>query len=153
MHLILKSLHSILVGLFVERTCEPRLKWMAEWQSSKWLVLSAVTLPLCPEGACSAMILFYLLSVSLLCFPSVPNLTSDLFNLQPTFNPNIQTIHTVPSNNNAWGGEGHKNTYWHMRAHAHTHTLYSWRLVLYLKWRQVHWADCDGQESVTAGHK
>uniref|UniRef100_A0A674BV04 Phosphatidylinositol-binding clathrin assembly protein n=1 Tax=Salmo trutta TaxID=8032 RepID=A0A674BV04_SALTR len=56
------------------------------------------SLPLCPEGVCSAMILFYLccLSVSLLCFPSVPNLTSDLFNLQPTFNPNIQTIHTVP---------------------------------------------------------
>ncbi|XP_041750322.1 phosphatidylinositol-binding clathrin assembly protein isoform X4 [Coregonus clupeaformis] len=37
---------------------------------------------------------------------NVPNLTSDLFNLQPTFNPNIQTIHTVPSNNNAWGGLG-----------------------------------------------
>uniref|UniRef100_A0A8C8C0T1 Phosphatidylinositol-binding clathrin assembly protein n=1 Tax=Oncorhynchus tshawytscha TaxID=74940 RepID=A0A8C8C0T1_ONCTS len=34
---------------------------------------------------------------------NVPNLTSDLFNLQPTFNPNIQTTHTVPSNNNAWG--------------------------------------------------
>uniref|UniRef100_A0A3P8XK09 Phosphatidylinositol-binding clathrin assembly protein n=1 Tax=Esox lucius TaxID=8010 RepID=A0A3P8XK09_ESOLU len=31
---------------------------------------------------------------------SVPNLTSDLFNLQPTFNPHI---HTVQSNNNAWG--------------------------------------------------
>uniref|UniRef100_A0A8K9WT06 Phosphatidylinositol-binding clathrin assembly protein n=1 Tax=Oncorhynchus mykiss TaxID=8022 RepID=A0A8K9WT06_ONCMY len=27
---------------------------------------------------------------------NVPNLTSDLFNLQPTFNPNIQTTHTVP---------------------------------------------------------
>ncbi|XP_031664320.1 phosphatidylinositol-binding clathrin assembly protein-like isoform X3 [Oncorhynchus kisutch] len=37
---------------------------------------------------------------------NVPNLTSDLFNLQPTFNPNIQTTHTVPSNNNAWGGFG-----------------------------------------------
>ncbi|XP_036789155.1 phosphatidylinositol-binding clathrin assembly protein isoform X4 [Oncorhynchus mykiss] len=36
---------------------------------------------------------------------NVPNLTSDLFNLQPTFNPNIQTTHTVPSNNNAWGGD------------------------------------------------
>uniref|UniRef100_A0A4W5QYE8 Phosphatidylinositol-binding clathrin assembly protein n=1 Tax=Hucho hucho TaxID=62062 RepID=A0A4W5QYE8_9TELE len=31
---------------------------------------------------------------------NVPNLTSDLFNLHPTFNPNIQTTHTVPSNNN-----------------------------------------------------
>ncbi|XP_010893041.1 phosphatidylinositol-binding clathrin assembly protein isoform X2 [Esox lucius] len=33
---------------------------------------------------------------------NVPNLTSDLFNLQPTFNPHI---HTVQSNNNAWGGD------------------------------------------------
>uniref|UniRef100_A0A4W5N2S7 Phosphatidylinositol-binding clathrin assembly protein n=1 Tax=Hucho hucho TaxID=62062 RepID=A0A4W5N2S7_9TELE len=37
---------------------------------------------------------------------NVPNLTSDLFNIQPAFNPNIQTTHTVPSNNNAWGGLG-----------------------------------------------
>ncbi|CDQ77834.1 unnamed protein product [Oncorhynchus mykiss] len=43
---------------------------------------------------------------------NVPNLTSDLFNLQPTFNPNIQTTHTVPSNNNAWGAycDGQKST-------------------------------------------
>ncbi|XP_034033976.1 phosphatidylinositol-binding clathrin assembly protein-like isoform X4 [Thalassophryne amazonica] len=32
-----------------------------------------------------------------------PNLTSELFTLQPTFTP-IQTTHTVP-NNNAWGGD------------------------------------------------
>ncbi|CAB1333159.1 unnamed protein product, partial [Coregonus sp. 'balchen'] len=37
---------------------------------------------------------------------NVPNLTSDLFNVQPAFNPTIQTTHTVPSNNNAWGGLG-----------------------------------------------
>ncbi|XP_038862099.1 phosphatidylinositol-binding clathrin assembly protein-like [Salvelinus namaycush] len=37
---------------------------------------------------------------------NVPNLTGDLFNLQPTFNPDIQSTHTVPSNNNAWGGLG-----------------------------------------------
>ncbi|XP_054610480.1 phosphatidylinositol-binding clathrin assembly protein-like isoform X1 [Dunckerocampus dactyliophorus] len=33
----------------------------------------------------------------------VPNLTSELFTLQPTFTP-LQTTHTVP-NNNAWGGD------------------------------------------------
>uniref|UniRef100_A0A8C5DX48 Phosphatidylinositol-binding clathrin assembly protein n=1 Tax=Gouania willdenowi TaxID=441366 RepID=A0A8C5DX48_GOUWI len=33
---------------------------------------------------------------------SVPNLTSELFTLQPSFTP-IQTTHTVP--NNAWGGD------------------------------------------------
>uniref|UniRef100_A0A087XFZ3 Phosphatidylinositol-binding clathrin assembly protein n=1 Tax=Poecilia formosa TaxID=48698 RepID=A0A087XFZ3_POEFO len=32
----------------------------------------------------------------------VPNLTSELFTLQPSFTP-IQTTHTVPNNNNAWG--------------------------------------------------
>ena len=35
--------------------------------------------------------------------PSVPNLTGELFTLQPNFTP-IQTTHTVPNNNNAWGG-------------------------------------------------
>ncbi|XP_056450783.1 phosphatidylinositol-binding clathrin assembly protein-like [Gadus chalcogrammus] len=34
----------------------------------------------------------------------VPNLTSELFSLQPSFTP-IQTTHTVPNNNNAWGGD------------------------------------------------
>nr|XP_043898143.1 phosphatidylinositol-binding clathrin assembly protein-like isoform X1 [Solea senegalensis] len=34
----------------------------------------------------------------------VPNLTSELFTLQPNFTP-IQTTHTVPNNNNAWGGD------------------------------------------------
>uniref|UniRef100_A0A8K9X349 Phosphatidylinositol-binding clathrin assembly protein n=1 Tax=Oncorhynchus mykiss TaxID=8022 RepID=A0A8K9X349_ONCMY len=44
---------------------------------------------------------------------NVPNLTSDLFNVQPSYNPTIQTTHTVPSNSNAWGGEAH-------RLHIHT---------------------------------
>lgn len=45
------------------------------------------------------------LQFGLFCFPScsVPNLTSELFTLQPSFAP-IQTTHTVPNNNNAWGG-------------------------------------------------
>ncbi|MEQ2250581.1 hypothetical protein ILYODFUR_002380 [Ilyodon furcidens] len=34
----------------------------------------------------------------------VPNLTSELFTLQSHFTP-IQTTHTVPHNNNAWGGD------------------------------------------------
>ncbi|XP_024862788.1 phosphatidylinositol-binding clathrin assembly protein isoform X4 [Kryptolebias marmoratus] len=34
----------------------------------------------------------------------VPNLTSELFTLQPNFTP-IQTTHTVHNNNNAWGGD------------------------------------------------
>ncbi|XP_061754690.1 phosphatidylinositol-binding clathrin assembly protein-like [Nerophis ophidion] len=34
----------------------------------------------------------------------VPNLTSELFTLQPTFTP-LQTTHTVPNNPNAWGGD------------------------------------------------
>lgn len=34
----------------------------------------------------------------------VPNLTSELFTLQQSFTP-IQTTHTVPNNNNAWGGD------------------------------------------------
>ncbi|XP_037322982.1 phosphatidylinositol-binding clathrin assembly protein-like isoform X4 [Pungitius pungitius] len=34
----------------------------------------------------------------------VPNLTSELFTLQHNFTP-IQTTHTVPNNNNAWGGD------------------------------------------------
>ncbi|XP_037605664.1 phosphatidylinositol-binding clathrin assembly protein-like isoform X5 [Sebastes umbrosus] len=34
----------------------------------------------------------------------VPNLTSELFTLQPNYTP-IQTTHTVPNNNNAWGGD------------------------------------------------
>ncbi|XP_053702232.1 phosphatidylinositol-binding clathrin assembly protein-like isoform X2 [Synchiropus splendidus] len=34
----------------------------------------------------------------------VPNLSSELFTLQPNFTP-IQTTHTVPLNNNAWGGD------------------------------------------------
>ncbi|CAL8240188.1 unnamed protein product [Gadus morhua 'NCC'] len=34
----------------------------------------------------------------------VPNLTSELFSLQPSFTP-IPTTHTVPNNNNAWGGD------------------------------------------------
>lgn len=34
----------------------------------------------------------------------MPNLTSELFTLQPHFAP-IQTTHTVPNNNNAWGGK------------------------------------------------
>uniref|UniRef100_A0A671VJC5 ENTH domain-containing protein n=1 Tax=Sparus aurata TaxID=8175 RepID=A0A671VJC5_SPAAU len=44
----------------------------------------------------------HLLSRSASC--SVPNLTSELFTLQPNFTP-IQTTHTVPNNNNAWGGD------------------------------------------------
>ena len=43
------------------------------------------------------------LSSPFLRLPSVPNLTSELFSLQPSFTP-IQTTHTVPNNNNAWGG-------------------------------------------------
>uniref|UniRef100_A0A3Q2UX23 ENTH domain-containing protein n=1 Tax=Haplochromis burtoni TaxID=8153 RepID=A0A3Q2UX23_HAPBU len=46
---------------------------------------------------------------------TVPNLTSELFTLQPNFTP-IQTTHTVPNNNNAWGG---RTT--HARACTHTH--------------------------------
>ncbi|XP_061595501.1 phosphatidylinositol-binding clathrin assembly protein-like isoform X4 [Cololabis saira] len=34
----------------------------------------------------------------------VPNLTTELFTLQPNFTP-IQTTHTVSNNNNAWGGD------------------------------------------------
>ncbi|XP_056297109.1 phosphatidylinositol-binding clathrin assembly protein-like isoform X2 [Pseudoliparis swirei] len=34
----------------------------------------------------------------------VPNLTSELYTLQHSYTP-IQTTHTVPNNNNAWGGD------------------------------------------------
>lgn len=65
-------------------------------------------------------------------FPScsVPNLTSELFTLQPNFTP-IQTTHTVPNNNNAWGGRtAYTNTHTHiiMETYSnkcpltHTHT-------------------------------
>uniref|UniRef100_H3CT50 Phosphatidylinositol-binding clathrin assembly protein n=1 Tax=Tetraodon nigroviridis TaxID=99883 RepID=H3CT50_TETNG len=43
------------------------------------------------------------INVTLFSSCSVPNLTSELFTLQPNFTP-IQTTHTVPNNNNAWGG-------------------------------------------------
>uniref|UniRef100_A0A3P8P9Z6 Phosphatidylinositol-binding clathrin assembly protein n=1 Tax=Astatotilapia calliptera TaxID=8154 RepID=A0A3P8P9Z6_ASTCA len=43
----------------------------------------------------------------------VPNLTSELFTLQPNFTP-IQTTHIVPNNNNAWGG---RTTHAHARTH------------------------------------
>ncbi|XP_033996350.1 phosphatidylinositol-binding clathrin assembly protein-like isoform X2 [Trematomus bernacchii] len=46
----------------------------------------------------------------------VPNLTSELFTLQPNFTP-IQTTHTVPNNNNAWGGDLLKPV-----AHAQIHS-------------------------------
>ena len=49
---------------------------------------------------------------------SVPNLTSELFTLQPNFTP-IQTTHTVPNNNNAWGGRPANK---HTHTHTHTHT-------------------------------
>uniref|UniRef100_A0AAQ5XX73 Phosphatidylinositol-binding clathrin assembly protein n=1 Tax=Amphiprion ocellaris TaxID=80972 RepID=A0AAQ5XX73_AMPOC len=54
-----------------------------------------------------------------LCFPScsVPNLTSELFTLQPNFTP-IQTTHTVPNNNNAWGGRTACTA-----QHRHTHVI------------------------------
>lgn len=42
-------------------------------------------------------------------FCSVPNLSSELFTLQPNFTP-IQTTHTVP-NNTAWGGRHHIHTH------------------------------------------
>uniref|UniRef100_G3QAW3 Phosphatidylinositol-binding clathrin assembly protein n=1 Tax=Gasterosteus aculeatus aculeatus TaxID=481459 RepID=G3QAW3_GASAC len=44
----------------------------------------------------------------------VPNLTSELFTLQHNFTP-IQTTHTVPNNNNAWGGRTAHTT------NTHTH--------------------------------
>ncbi|XP_041707523.1 phosphatidylinositol-binding clathrin assembly protein isoform X2 [Coregonus clupeaformis] len=50
---------------------------------------------------------------------NVPNLTSDLFNVQPAFNPTIQTTHTVPSNNNAWGGDLLKPA---QPTHIHSHS-------------------------------
>uniref|UniRef100_A0A671VG51 ENTH domain-containing protein n=1 Tax=Sparus aurata TaxID=8175 RepID=A0A671VG51_SPAAU len=67
----------------------------------------------------------HLLSRSASC--SVPNLTSELFTLQPNFTP-IQTTHTVPNNNNAWGGRiahthTHTHTHKHKQTHAHTQII------------------------------
>uniref|UniRef100_A0A8C2YZ74 Si:ch211-200p22.4 n=1 Tax=Cyclopterus lumpus TaxID=8103 RepID=A0A8C2YZ74_CYCLU len=47
---------------------------------------------------------------------SVPNLNSDLFDLQPAFIPAVQSNPSISTANSAWGGELHTHT------HTHTHT-------------------------------
>lgn len=46
--------------------------------------------------------------------PSVPNLNSDLFDLQPAFIPAVQSTNSIATANSAWGGTA--------LAHTHTHT-------------------------------
>uniref|UniRef100_A0A8C2WR32 Phosphatidylinositol-binding clathrin assembly protein n=1 Tax=Cyclopterus lumpus TaxID=8103 RepID=A0A8C2WR32_CYCLU len=48
--------------------------------------------------------------------PGVPNLNSDLFDLQPAFIPAVQSNPSISTANSAWGGELHTHT------HTHTHT-------------------------------
>lgn len=47
--------------------------------------------------------------------PSVPNLNSDLFDLQPAFIPAMQSNPSISTANSAWGGTALA------RAHANTH--------------------------------
>uniref|UniRef100_A0A674C5B6 Phosphatidylinositol-binding clathrin assembly protein n=1 Tax=Salmo trutta TaxID=8032 RepID=A0A674C5B6_SALTR len=59
---------------------------------------------------------------------SMPNLSSDLFDLQPAFLPAVQSTPSISTATSAWGGRSH--TFRHKRAcnihieiHTHTHTL------------------------------
>lgn len=47
--------------------------------------------------------------------PSVPNLNSDLFDLQPAFIPTVQSTPSISTANSAWGGT-------HPPSHSRTHT-------------------------------
>uniref|UniRef100_A0A6Q2ZF14 Phosphatidylinositol-binding clathrin assembly protein n=1 Tax=Esox lucius TaxID=8010 RepID=A0A6Q2ZF14_ESOLU len=57
---------------------------------------------------------------------SMPNLSSDLFDLQPTFIPTVQSTPSILTAANAWGGRAHTHTppptHTHTPPPTHTHT-------------------------------
>lgn len=59
---------------------------------------------------------------------SVPNLNSDLFDLQPAFIPAVQSTPSISTANSAWGGMLPTNTHTQRNLHKHTpaftHTVY-----------------------------
>uniref|UniRef100_A0A8C2WRB2 Phosphatidylinositol-binding clathrin assembly protein n=1 Tax=Cyclopterus lumpus TaxID=8103 RepID=A0A8C2WRB2_CYCLU len=67
--------------------------------------------------------------------PGVPNLNSDLFDLQPAFIPAVQSNPSISTANSAWGGELHTHT------HTHTHTH-----MPEMQWNQ------QGEKKLTGGH-
>uniref|UniRef100_A0A8C7ZHE8 Phosphatidylinositol-binding clathrin assembly protein n=1 Tax=Oryzias sinensis TaxID=183150 RepID=A0A8C7ZHE8_9TELE len=73
----------------------------------------------------------------------VPNLTSELFTLQPHFPP-IQTTHTVPNNNNAWGG---KTT--DTREHVHRVSGMAARFLLLINFSSSLLSHCHGYIWIT----
>uniref|UniRef100_A0A3B3VC78 ENTH domain-containing protein n=1 Tax=Poecilia latipinna TaxID=48699 RepID=A0A3B3VC78_9TELE len=103
-----------------DKTEDNRLRWAVPTAAAGPRI-SSQTLPVYPSitsesnfillsyhnSDCPASVVNYIKSLrcksSLFFGFSVPNLTSELFTLQPSFTP-IQTTHTVPNNNNAWGG-------------------------------------------------
>lgn len=61
--------------------------------------------------------LFLIIPPSLsLSFCSVPNLNSDLFDLQPAFIPAVQSTPSISTANSAWGGT--------LPTHIHTHIIH-----------------------------
>uniref|UniRef100_A0A3Q3A555 ENTH domain-containing protein n=1 Tax=Kryptolebias marmoratus TaxID=37003 RepID=A0A3Q3A555_KRYMA len=78
-------------------------------------------------------------------YPSVPNLTSELFTLQPNFTP-IQTTHTVHNNNNAWGGRmlnTHNIQSMHTFPLAYTKSCIQFHFFFFLhlstEWDDLYW--------------
>lgn len=53
----------------------------------------------------SDALMFSLKWLSLALIHSVPNLTSDLFDLQPAFIPAVQSTPSISTVSSAWGGE------------------------------------------------
>uniref|UniRef100_A0A8C7ZBA3 Phosphatidylinositol-binding clathrin assembly protein n=1 Tax=Oryzias sinensis TaxID=183150 RepID=A0A8C7ZBA3_9TELE len=84
----------------------------------------------------------------------VPNLTSELFTLQPHFPP-IQTTHTVPNNNNAWGGKttdtrgAHGYMQAHNKEHVHRVSGMAARFLLLINFSSSLLSHCHGYIWIT----
>uniref|UniRef100_A0A3P9MKB5 Si:ch211-200p22.4 n=1 Tax=Oryzias latipes TaxID=8090 RepID=A0A3P9MKB5_ORYLA len=84
----------------------------------------------------------------------VPNLTSELFTLQPHFPP-IQTTHTVPNNNNAWGGKtadtrgAHGYMQAHNKEHVHCVSGMAARFLLLINFSSTLLSHCHGYILIT----
>lgn len=84
----------------------------------------------------------------------MPNLTSELFTLQPHFPP-IQTTHTVPNNNNAWGGKtadtrgAHGYMQAHNKEHVHCVSGMAARFLLLINFSSSLLSHCHGYIWIT----
>uniref|UniRef100_A0A6Q2ZJ96 Phosphatidylinositol-binding clathrin assembly protein n=1 Tax=Esox lucius TaxID=8010 RepID=A0A6Q2ZJ96_ESOLU len=95
---------------------------------------------------------------------SMPNLSSDLFDLQPTFIPTVQSTPSILTAANAWGGRAHTHTppptHTHTPPPTHTHTpphtlymfFHPYGLVYKDTWRYQNPWNQPGEKKLTGGH-